>query len=384
MIRHNNDVALLLTRKKDARICENLLDRFASVCIWSGLPCSSTYNESPHHNKIPSLLIIDGQALWLYHSWLLKQRTAMENERFYVLLLLAPGRARAWPEKRYRLCYDDVLQAPLDKEEMTLRVQQLLNLKDAERKNTYLYKKSLSDVRQLQEEKKKSETLISTLAHDLRSPLTAARLNAERLKKDLDPAAREKKVLRVLAGIDRVNLMIEELLDAARDDKKTYTKDFTSKCDLHYATQIVINQLETSTNNRFINRVTFGLTVPVEESRIIRVLENLCGNAIKYGYKDMTITIEGYIQEKSVTLQVLNYGEPLPDGLQSRLFDDFEQAEGSDTAQKGCGWGLGLAMVRATAEAYNGTTRVSRDSQGRNVFGMRFPHTLSKQQPNLD
>src|SRR5699024_127331 len=82
---------------------------------------------------------------------------------------------------------------------------------------------------------------------------------------------------------------------------------------------------------------------------IVRSLENLISNAAKYGEPDSAITVMITDEATYARLTVHNQGEPIPPAQCDRLFEIFYRAREPDEGQRG--WGIGLGVVRAVAEA---------------------------------
>lgn len=373
--RSSEVVAILLKQKSDALALSHLLHNLLTVEILSSEDICGDDGKIFATKRTPALLVVDGSSLWRHHDWIRSKRCGARSDRIFVLLLLAPSRSNAWPEAQYRDSYDDVLQAPLDRTETILRVRQLLAHRTAEINNAALLQQSRADAVALRCERRKREQLIATLGHDLRSPLTAARLSAERLLKNVDPSVRQVRVTRILAGIDRIDRMISDLLTASRFEKHEHHAEEKKFCNLRKLAKTALADLTTVHGNRFVIDIPLDLKSFLQEDTMVRVLENLCSNAIKYGHSDEPITIQGFVEEKNICLQVVNKGDPIAAASMDRLFDAFERSHVQEHAGKEgiVGWGLGLFIVRAAAEAHNGSTRAYRDINGRNVFGLQFP-----------
>lgn len=367
-----NKVAILVGQHADAVKIESIIKDLARTQICAELPAVPVGKQKPASIDF-ALLIIDGIMLWRHWQWLEQKRSCQSGQKLFVLLLLSPARAKQWPEERYRHLYDDVLQAPLSSLETQLRVHQLLRHYRAEAQNTLLLRQSRQDAENLRAERKTRERLVATLGHDLRSPLTAARLGAERLVRDYEPAERKVKVDRVVGRLDRINTMIEEMLDASRLDGQHATTLAKSRCNLRQLAKDALVDLENQHGNRFVVEIDAGLEARLHEDSMVRVLENLCSNAIKYGDKESSVHVQGYIEEDQIRLQVANRGDPIPQESISRLFGVFERAGSADQTDATAGWGIGLSMVKAAADAHDGKTIVYRDNDDLNVFGLQFP-----------
>ena len=367
-------VAVMLGQRADASALAEMLHLFLTVDVWTTPPTRGEPNRDyTQPDQLPALLIVDGLMLWRHSDWIRSHRSEGTKSKVFVLLLLAPGRMRMWPEQKYRGCYDDVLQGPLDRTETLLRIQQLLLHRSMELENAHLLQRSLADAESLREEKKKREHLIATLGHDLRSPLTAARLNAERLRGEVEPDVRHNRVGRVLVGLDRIDGMITEIINAARIERHLDDSRASTFCNLRQLASSTIADLKSMYGDRFVLDVEPKLECLVQESSIVRVIENLCTNAVKYGDEGTPIVVRGFVRDGQVSLQVANQGKALSEGSMLRLFGAYERGHDHEQDSSPTSWGLGLSMVRSAAEAHHGTPHAYRDAEQCNVFGLNFP-----------
>ena len=104
------------------------------------------------------------------------------------------------------------------------------------------------------------------------------------------------------------------------------------------------------------------------ERRLVQAMTNLISNAIKFSPPDSTINLSITVQSPYVELAVTDQGPGVPESDRSIIFEKFKQSRAkTTTAVKGTG--LGLALVKATAEAHNGQAGVTSSDSGR---GSRF------------
>jgi PAS domain S-box-containing protein len=215
------------------------------------------------------------------------------------------------------------------------------------------------------------EQFVATLSHDLRTPLTSARMSANLLsRKANDPELLQKLSGRIADSIDRADDMIRDLLDAnlIRVGEKLPIE--VVPCDLLRIATDTLDELSSVHGDRFV------LSAPKEvhgfwsESGIRRIFENLGSNAIKYG-DGSPIRISLSQSNNLVTLSVHNRGPAIPPEDQVTLFDPFKRTV-SAQAGKQKGWGLGLTLVKGIAEAHGGSVTV-RSEPG---FGTMFTVTI--------
>ncbi|WP_273381163.1 HAMP domain-containing sensor histidine kinase [Symbiobacterium thermophilum] len=114
-------------------------------------------------------------------------------------------------------------------------------------------------------------------------------------------------------------------------------------------------------------------TVLADPDLLVRVLENLISNAIRYGREGKVVELELEVRrvERAVLLRVANRGNPIPSHQLDRIFDSFYRGEVSRSGRTG-GAGLGLAIVRNIVTLHGGTVRAINETD-RTVFEVRLP-----------
>ena len=215
------------------------------------------------------------------------------------------------------------------------------------------------------------ERLTLTLAHDLRNPISAAKSHAQLIPRMLDnPEQCQRSAEKINANLDRLEAMINELLDVSRLraglGMKIKLKDF----QLEVLVKEVVEQLAETYGNRFIVHADEPVSGRWSPDGIRRIVENLAVNALKYGCTNSPITISLTQIESTVTLCVHNQGNPIPPEEQPKLFQKFLR---SSTAVSQTGWGLGLALVKGMVDAHHGTVRVESSAEKGTDFIVELP-----------
>ena len=200
------------------------------------------------------------------------------------------------------------------------------------------------------------ERLASTLTHDLRGPILAAKINAQvLLRKAGDTEYSINAANQICECMDRLDSMIKELLDASMIRAGEQLPLKTEEYDLNLMIVHIVQEFNLIYGNRFVFVSKPSAKGFWSKNGIRRVVENLATNAIKYGTPDTPITITIGQTDSRVILSIHNEGKPIPLSEQSILFQQFRR---SKTAQSKTGWGLGLAIVKGITEAHMGKVRV--------------------------
>jgi signal transduction histidine kinase len=215
------------------------------------------------------------------------------------------------------------------------------------------------------------ERLASALTHDLRGPLTAAKISAGLILRDAAQGGFSAKAAsRIVKSMDRMDSMITELLDASVVRAGQSLPLELVEFDLSVLVRDVAEEFSTVYGERFVVESTSVSKGFWNESGLRRVAENLATNAVKYGEAKTPITFHIDQTDAAVTLKVHNLGKPISAEDQKVLFKQFYRAK-SAVGQDG--WGLGLTVVKQLTEAHGGKVRVE-SAEGRGTsFVIELP-----------
>jgi signal transduction histidine kinase len=218
--------------------------------------------------------------------------------------------------------------------------------------------------------------LVSTVAHELRSPLTSVKGFTATLLAKWDRFNDEQKRLMletVNADADRVTRLITELLDIARIDSGRLTVS-RQVVDIGRVVSRHVAAMEARGEDpeKFDVRVADGIPeMWVDADKLDQVLGNLLENAVRHGAGTVTIEVEPEGHGAAVT--VTDDGEGIPDDQRDRVFTRFWRS-----GRRG-GTGLGLYIVRGLVEAHGGQIEVGRGASG----GARFRFVLPAATPEF-
>jgi signal transduction histidine kinase len=226
---------------------------------------------------------------------------------------------------------------------------------------------------ELSEEREVKDRFVATLTHDLRTPLTAAKLSAQLLARQAPGSPEvQQAVFRIQSHLDRADEMIRDLLDASRIRAGEGLPLEKELCDLGRLAADTLVVLGTMHGDRFVLRTDGNLEGRFSSNGVRRVLENLCNNAVKYGSPHYPIEVALSGENDWVSLCVRNQGTPIPEADQVKLFSPFHRTTLALTGGQR-GWGLGLTLVRGIAEAHGGWARLTGSDETGTSFCVRLP-----------
>ncbi|GAA0365436.1 sensor histidine kinase [Bacillus horti] len=234
-------------------------------------------------------------------------------------------------------------------------------------------KKLMEDERKA--EKSKNE-LITGVSHDLRTPLTSILGYLELIEDDRYKDEVEFRYYTNIAYTKALRLkkLIDDLFEyTSIHDKGPLLK--SEKINVSgFINQVVeefapVLEAESMSYQTVIEDPT--LYIQADGNLLVRAYENLMMNAVRYGKKGKHIDVRIREQGGEAVIEIINYGEPIPERDLPFIFDRFYRAEKSRTSESG-GTGLGLAITKSIVELNGGRISASSDQQ-KTTFQTKFP-----------
>ncbi|HET9597107.1 MAG TPA: sensor histidine kinase [Anaeromyxobacteraceae bacterium] len=216
------------------------------------------------------------------------------------------------------------------------------------------------------------ERIIMTLAHDLRGPLSAARAGTSLILRRPEDASVPRWAARVDDNIDRMDKMIRTLLDVSRAGTGSRLTLELAPCDAVAVVRNVLDAQRLAHGDRFVLRSPEQVTGQWNCDALSRAVENLVSNAMKYGDPIRPVTVSVRRAHDRAILNVHNEGSVISPEDRETLFDMYRRAPSSDRSNVR-GWGLGLALVKAVAEAHGGTVDVDSLAETGTTFTIDLP-----------
>lgn len=219
------------------------------------------------------------------------------------------------------------------------------------------------------------DQLVVNLAHDLRTPLTSVLGYLDLILKDDSLTQEQVRHFLTIAFTksQRLERLIDELFEITRMNYGMLPVE-KKRIDL----TDLLNQLKEELypvfeKNHLIARMNCTPHLPIfgDGDLIARVFENLMTNAIRYGYEGQYVDINGFIDADEVVVQVVNYGDSIPQNELPHLFDMFYTGDKARTHQEDS-TGLGLFIAKNIVEQHNGLI-TAESSVIQTKFEVRIP-----------
>lgn len=239
---------------------------------------------------------------------------------------------------------------------------------------------------QLVDENQYKSDFLSMVSHELRTPLTSIVAFADLLNKHVVPA--NEKEAKALAGIEAnsqaLMLMINDILEMSRLDagRVKLNPEVVDVGDVVGMVRATVGPLAAKENLAFTSVVAPDVPlVQADFDKLVHVLQNLCGNAVKFTPDGGSVRLEATFHPGSasgpavadeVWFTVTDTGIGIAPADQERIFEKFAQVDSSSTRRYN-GTGLGLAIVRNYAEMHGGSVGVESELGRGATFTVRIP-----------
>ena len=221
--------------------------------------------------------------------------------------------------------------------------------------------------------KEAQEQFMLSIAHDLKTPVSAAQLGAEMIRMSPKADVTGSLADRVIGQTERITNMIETMLDTSSIQAGKKLKFELSRCNLEEIVRDVVGVM------RFVFGDHFEV---VSEGEIIgfwnpeylrRMVENIVNNAVKYCSPGSRVKLTIRQTPEKASIAIHNFGNPISPQSLKYLFDPFTRGK---TAESKKGWGLGLALVKSVVEALDGSVQVESTKEKGTTFTVTLPKNV--------
>jgi two-component system, NtrC family, sensor histidine kinase KinB len=234
----------------------------------------------------------------------------------------------------------------------------------------------LKDVTEQLEHDELKRGVISTVSHQLRTPLTSIRMALHLLLEEKVGSLTPKQTELLIAAredSDRLHRILENLLDISR----IVSGKVAMEIHMAQPRQLLLEAIEpfrSAARDRGVELLTElpddTADVWADTQQIGHVFANLLSNALRYTDSGGKVTVSARTEEEQVQFSISDTGRGIPERYLPRIFDRFFRVPGQETES---GIGLGLAIVKEIVEAHGGAVSVeSREGEG-STFRFTLP-----------
>lgn len=218
--------------------------------------------------------------------------------------------------------------------------------------------------------------LLSSVSHDLRTPLSSIKAAASSLLQEdvqWDEEARRSFASSIEREADRLNRLVGNLLDMSRIEGGALQPE-KEWYPIEELIHDVVSNVQARSSDHPIKVMVADDLPPVQLDylQMDQVLTNLLENAIRYTPVGTPIEVRACVQEDWMLLSIADRGPGIPHGDEERIFDKFYSVAGGKRKNRQ-GFGLGLAVCRGLVEAHGGHIWVENRKDGGAIFFFTLP-----------
>jgi signal transduction histidine kinase len=219
------------------------------------------------------------------------------------------------------------------------------------------------------------EEMFNWVAHEIKTPLSSARMNAELIERHLKSVGEGSQVKRaevVLKQIDRMEALVNSVLEAARlaEGRVVLKKE---RRDLRELVAAVVTGWRDARQD-----LQFGLSIgndpalaDFDPERVRQILDNLISNAAKYGQPSPRVEVDVATSETTIEVRVRDFGPGITAAELPLLFNRFHRGDST-----GGGHGLGLFISSALARFHGGSIRAESEPADGSTFTLILPRAI--------
>ena len=216
------------------------------------------------------------------------------------------------------------------------------------------------------------QNFMMAITHELKTPISVAKLNLETLQRyQLDEEKQKKLIRMTLQETARLDTLINNILVSSQLEGGGY---LGSKEDLDFSMLLrdCIKQAKNRYPERiFIESIEDEIEIAGDPLLLQLMISNLLENAVKYSGKEKPITCKLHRVNNEVILNIIDEGIGIADMEKSKIFEKFYRT-GNESTRKTQGTGLGLYLCRKIAEDHNADILVTNNEHAGSNFAIHF------------
>lgn len=216
------------------------------------------------------------------------------------------------------------------------------------------------------------QNFMMAVTHELKTPISVAKLNLETMQKYALEPDKQKKLLRMtLEETERLAFLTNNILISSQLEGGGYTTT-KEELDLSDLLKDCINNFrERFPERNFIDHIEPDADVTGDALLLQMLINNLLENAIKYSPKETTITASLHRQKECIKLQVMDEGMGIPDEEKKNIFTKFYRV-GNESTRKTQGTGLGLYLCSIITKYHHAGIVVTNNTPRGSIFSVSF------------
>ena len=213
------------------------------------------------------------------------------------------------------------------------------------------------------------EQFVASLTHDLRQPLNVIKMSAELISNSPE-GERAKLASQIQNAVQRADRMVQDLLDSIALEFGEALQVKIRETQIMDLLRDAVKEWNEDQRKRLVI-IADPCTGYWDPDALNRALFNLISNAFKYGLPERPVTIRTNCEDGRLSVSVHNEGKPIPSSEREVLFQPFRRASTALASGKK-GWGIGLSLIRAVAEAHGGSVIIESSKDSGTTFAMNI------------
>jgi K+-sensing histidine kinase KdpD len=338
------------------------------------------------------LVILDVMLPELDGLELCRRVRAAEGEVYLPIIMLTALAGEKQRQEGFAAGADDYVTKPVDYSELLARVQVWVRTRRRLEATHAQLKREMAERQRAEEAAREAEVLrrteqlhaalLSSVSHDLRTPLTSIKAAVTSLldeRVDWRRADRLMLLRTIDEETDRLTRFVARLLDLSRIEAGM----LQPLRDWHDVEEILAGVVERLDPRGDRVRLTVPDALPlarVDYVMVEQIVANLLDNALKYSPADDPVDVTAGAPNGQLRIEVTDRGPGIPPSEAARIFDKFYRAAPGAGAP---GTGLGLAIARGLAQAHGGDVTCAPRPDGGSIFAVCLPLAGDGQEPAI-
>jgi len=253
----------------------------------------------------------------------------------------------------------------------------LSNQKELERKNNFLLRKAKEDQERANVLK---DFLFRIISHDLRSPVNSIHgLTELLLSANLTNEERVLITEQLKKSTDSTNQLLDNLLSWSVFQINNSSSPIIDLINIKELVKDIFKQLEIKSSQKnveLIDKIENDLSIYGDAHMLEIVIRNLISNAIKFSYKDQSVSIHAETAGKNLIIKIIDYGIGMPKEILEKLFTNDKTVSREGTFNEK-GTGIGLLLCKNLLENCGGTISVVSIPRQQTIFTVTIPNNTS-------
>ena len=233
--------------------------------------------------------------------------------------------------------------------------------------------KALFDMRETLEGRRYVENYVSTLTHELKSPLAAIKGAAELLDEDMPAEKRRQFLENIRRETTRSERLVRDLLQLSELERKPQLEN-RRKLDLSHLCQEIVREIQPRLDEKNLtleSNIEADIHLTGDAMILKLAIGNLLENAIGFSPERTKITFNLTVADEQARIRIQDQGPGIPDYALERTFEHFYSLPRPNSGHKGTG--LGLPLVREAAKLHRGSASLENHPRGGCVASITLP-----------